>query len=56
LNGRLLRKIRGSAVHEAFPIQCPEEIDQRVDVAMGKVKGTNLRIEVGIPDATPFVE
>ena len=53
---RLFRKIRRSVVHEAFPIERPEEVDQGVDVAMGKVKGTNLRVEVGIPDAAPFVE
>src|SRR5215203_1460810 len=53
---RLLWKHRGSAVHEPFAIECNEEINQRVDVIMGDVKRTNLRVEVRIPDATPFVE
>jgi hypothetical protein len=56
LIGRLFWKIRGSPVHETLPVQRSEEINQRIDVAIGKVKGTNLRIEVGIADATPFVE
>jgi hypothetical protein len=47
---------RRSAVHEALSIQCPEEINQPLDVATGKMKRTDLRVEVGIPDATPLVE
>ena len=45
-----MRKRRGSTVEEALSVQRLEEINQRVDVATRKVKRTNLRVEVRIPD------